>query len=245
VVDQDPDPGHTVKPDRTVYLVVNASQPKMLNMPSLVNLSKRQAISVLEIVGLEGGRDAVPARPVHGLRGGPTLQGQPIPAETRIRRGESITLVLGQGQNGERVPVPDLRGMGYAEMKAVLNLASLNLGIVVEVKGCNTGCDTALATVERQSPDPPWGAPLRPAAWWTFGSPWTAPQRINLDAWKHVGNLHPDSHWGPLACVPQLVAQEIISPLHAIAARQRPAMLKEDGLNEVFLYDNTRCRPCR
>ncbi|HRQ83630.1 MAG TPA: PASTA domain-containing protein [Flavobacteriales bacterium] len=53
VVDQDPDSGRFVKPDRTVYLVLNASQPKMLNMPALVNLSKRQAISVMEILGLK------------------------------------------------------------------------------------------------------------------------------------------------------------------------------------------------
>jgi hypothetical protein len=44
---------------------------------------------------------------------------------------------------------------------------------------------------------------------------------------------------GLLACVPQLVAQEIISPLHAIPRGNAPSMLKEGGLNEVFIYDNT------
>ncbi|MBK8581530.1 MAG: PASTA domain-containing protein [Flavobacteriales bacterium] len=174
VVDQDPDPGHTVKPDRTVYLVVNASQPKMLNMPSLVNLSKRQAISMLEILGLKVAEMQYRPDPCMDCVVAQLYKGQPITAETRIRRGESITLVLGQGQNGDRVPVPDLRGMGYAEMKAVLNLASLNLGIVVEVKGCNTGCDTALATVERQSPDPTVGSTIAPGGlvdvWLTLDS---------------------------------------------------------------------------
>jgi beta-lactam-binding protein with PASTA domain len=155
VVSQDPDSGKYVKRDRTVYLVMNASQPKMLNMPNLVNLSKRQAISVLDIIGLKVAGMEYRPDPCMDCVLSQLYQGAPIAADTRIRKGEAITLVLGKGQNGEQVPVPDVRGMGFAEMKAVLNMASLNLGLVVEVKGCsNTGCDTALAKVARQSPAP-------------------------------------------------------------------------------------------
>ena len=154
VVDQDPDAGKEVKPDRTIYLVMNAGQPKMLDMPQLVNLSKRQAISVLDIIGIKVKElqyrpdqcvDCVVAQ---------LYKGKPIAAETRIRRGESVTLVLGSGMDGERVQVLDVRGLGMAELKEVLNLASLNLGVVVECLGCNTASDSALARVARQSPEP-------------------------------------------------------------------------------------------
>lgn len=155
VVDQDPDSGRFVKPDRTVYLVLNASQPKMLNMPALVNLSKRQAISVMEILGLKVAEVQYKPDPCLDCVLAQLYKGQPILPESRIRKGEAITLVLGQGQHGERVPVPDLRGMGFAEMKAVLSMAALNLGLVVQVQGCgNSGCDTALARVVRQFPAP-------------------------------------------------------------------------------------------
>ncbi len=155
VVGQDPDSGRYVKRDRTVYLVMNASQPKMLNMPNLVNLSKRQAISVLDIIGLKVGAMEYKPDPCLDCVLAQQYKGAAIAPDARIQRGESITLVLGKGQGGEEVPVPDLKGMGYAEAKAVLNLASLNLGIVVEVQGCgNSGCDTALAKVARQSPAP-------------------------------------------------------------------------------------------
>lgn len=174
VVDQDPDAGHNVKPDRTVYLVVNASQPKMINMPSLVNLSKRQAISVLEIVGLKVAEMQYRPDPCMDCVVSQLYQGKPIAPETRIRRGESVTLVLGQGQAGDRVPVPDITGLGFAEMKAVLNLASLNLGLIVEVQGCNTGCDTALAVVARQSPLASPGSTIAPGGlvdvWLTLDS---------------------------------------------------------------------------
>ncbi|MCB9170904.1 MAG: PASTA domain-containing protein [Flavobacteriales bacterium] len=154
VVDQDPNKGLDVKPGRKVYVVLNAMQPKMLNMPHLVDLSKRQAISVLEIVGLK----------VKDLRYKPDAcvdcvleqlyEGAPIAPDARIRRGEAVTLVLGSGLSGERVPVPDMTGLTLAELGAVLNMASLNMGVVAECRGCNTSGDSAFARVYRQSPTP-------------------------------------------------------------------------------------------
>lgn len=180
VVDQDPDSGKFVKPDRTVYLVMNASQPKMLNMPDLVNLSKRQAISVLDIIGLKVSEIQYRPDPCLDCVLAQLYKGQPIAADARIRKGEPITLVLGQGQNGERVPVPDVRGMGFEEMKAVLSLAALKLGLVVEVAGCgNSGCDTALATVARQSPTSSPGNLISPGGlvdvWLTMDSTAVSP----------------------------------------------------------------------
>lgn len=153
VVDQDPKSGKYVKPDRTVYVVMNASQPKMLNMPDLVSLSKRQAISVMDILGLKVEKIEYRPDPCFDCVVQQLYKGQPIAPDSRIRKGEAVTLVLGQGQKGERIPVPDLRGLGFQEMKEVLTMSSLKLGLVVDVKGCgNNGCDTALATVARQFP---------------------------------------------------------------------------------------------
>ncbi|MFT3886276.1 MAG: PASTA domain-containing protein [Flavobacteriales bacterium] len=155
VMDQDPKPEHMVKPGRRIYVVMNASQPKMLNMPGLVNLSKRQAISVLDILGIKVKELQYRPDPCLDCVVEQLYNGRPIAADARIRRGEVVTLVLGSGQNGSRVQVPDVRGYTLAGLKAVLNRSSLNLGVVVEVAGCgNTGCDTALARVVRQSPEP-------------------------------------------------------------------------------------------
>jgi len=152
VVDQDPDPGVDVKPGRKVYLVLNANQPKMIDMPALVDLSKRQAISVLDIVGLKVKELQYKPDPCLDCVIAQLHQGQPIAADARIRRGEAITLVLGSGEHGERVPVPDLRGLTHAEVGMVLNMASLNPGLVVSCEGCNTKADSTLARVFRQSP---------------------------------------------------------------------------------------------
>jgi beta-lactam-binding protein with PASTA domain len=152
VVTQNPAAGDHVKPGRKVYLVLNATQPKMMDMPKLVDLSKRQALSVLEILGLRVGELIYKPDPCVDCVIEQLYKGVPIAPEERIRRGETITLVLGSGDKGERVPVPDLRGLSMADARLVLNTASLNVGLVVECTGCNTAADTALARVSRQAP---------------------------------------------------------------------------------------------
>lgn len=154
VVDQDPDAGKDVKPGRTIYLVMNASEPKMLDMPQLVSLSKRQAISVLDILGIKVKELQYRPDPCVDCVVAQLYKGKPIAAESRIRRGEAVTLVLGSGMDGQRVQVMDIRSLRMAELKEILNLASLNLGVVVECEGCNTAADSALARVSRQSPEP-------------------------------------------------------------------------------------------
>ncbi|MBL7965042.1 MAG: PASTA domain-containing protein [Flavobacteriales bacterium] len=152
VVIQDPDGGREVKPGRRIYVTMNATQPKMLNMPSLVNLSKRQAISTLEILGLKVKEMRYRPDPCTDCVLEQLYREQPITPDARIRRGETIVLVLGSGDSGQLVPVPDLVGLTHAELKLVLNMASLNLGLVVLCEGCNTTADSALARVSRQSP---------------------------------------------------------------------------------------------
>ena len=152
VVYQDPRAGHDVKPGRKIYLILNATQPKMINMPRLVDMSKRQAISTLDIIGLKVKELQYKPDPCLDCVVQQLYKGQPIAPEARIRRGEPITLVLGSGTGGERVPVPDLRGSTFAEVQAILNMASMNLGVVVECRNCNTKADSTLARVHRQSP---------------------------------------------------------------------------------------------
>jgi len=152
VVEQDPAAGLEVKPERKVYLVLNANQPKMIDMPKLVDLSKRQAMSVLDIIGLKVEELQYRPDPCVDCVVAQLYKGVPIAADARIRKGERITLVLGSGSKGERVPVPDLIGLTHAEVQMVLNMASLNLGVVVECEGCNTSDDPPFARVRRQLP---------------------------------------------------------------------------------------------
>jgi len=51
VIEQNPKPGTVVKEGREIYLTINAFSPKMVTLPSLTDISVRQARSILE--GLE------------------------------------------------------------------------------------------------------------------------------------------------------------------------------------------------
>ena len=126
VIDQDPAPGATVKKGRTVYLTVNAMKNQQVSMPNLIDLSLRQATSLLETYGLEVGN----VRYAEGLP--PVMQqlfkGRAIKPGEFIDKGSSIDLVVGGGNNRGLIDVPDLFGMTLQEARALLTEKKLALG---------------------------------------------------------------------------------------------------------------------
>jgi hypothetical protein len=109
-------------------------------------------MSVMEIIGLKVREIRYKPDPCLDCVVEQLYKGEPIAPNARIRKGESIVLVLGAGERGGRVPVPELAGLTLAECGQVLTMASLNRGVVVECVGCNTRSDSAFARVHRQSP---------------------------------------------------------------------------------------------
>lgn len=53
MLEQSPKVNAKVKPNRTVYLTINAFSPRMISVPSLTDMSLRQARSTLEGLGFE------------------------------------------------------------------------------------------------------------------------------------------------------------------------------------------------
>ncbi len=151
VVNQNPDPAERVKKNRKVYLTVNATQPPMVTMRDMVGLSKRQAVSMLQAMGLE----------VDSMRYQPDIcldcvleqwyQGQEIEPGTKLKKGEKVSLVLGSGRTG-RVLVPNLTGLTYVEASEIISLNSLLTGTIILCDGCGTAEDSLSAVVYRQIP---------------------------------------------------------------------------------------------
>jgi eukaryotic-like serine/threonine-protein kinase len=151
VLGQDPRAGSEVKPGRKVYLTMNAIQPKMVNVPTLVDLSKRQALSVLDIVGLRVREFRHRPDPCTDCVLEALYKGAPIQPDTRIPQGEQLVLVLGSGPGNQLVPLPDLYGQDLAAARGTLTAVSLGVGALF-CEGCNTATDSALARVYRQLP---------------------------------------------------------------------------------------------
>jgi beta-lactam-binding protein with PASTA domain len=96
-----PEEGQEVKPDRKVYITMNASSRKVLKMPDLMNQSKRQAISMLELIGLQVGKVEERKDQCDGCVVDQRYNGRSIEAGESIRQGEKVDLVLGSGLDDE------------------------------------------------------------------------------------------------------------------------------------------------
>lgn len=166
VLDQNPIPESKVKEGRTIYLTINATNPPMLKMPDVVDLSLRQAIAKLEDYGFALGekhyipdlaKDAV-------LR--QEYQGKPIKPGSLLPKNSKIDLILGDGLQDNEVHVPYLIGMTYEEAMDAINLGSMSIGAIVADKTMKSSKeDTMNARVYRQIPD------FNPDEMWTVGDP--------------------------------------------------------------------------
>lgn len=152
VVQQNPSPGHRVKEGRIIYLTVNSLLPEMVAMPDLKGKSRRIAIPILEISGLElENLNYKPDDTCTDCVLDQLFQGKPIAAGTQIRKGEKVTLVLGQRSN-ELTKVPRLLGLNYEDAYSLLNAYSLNMGQILSCEGCLNADDTVKAFVINQFP---------------------------------------------------------------------------------------------
>lgn len=152
VVDQDPRPDAQVKRGRTIYITVNAYNPPTILMPTLVDLSQRQALAVLESYGLKLGNMSYIPDACRNCVLKQVYKGKDIQAGTPIEKGSRIDLVLGQGESNEKTIVPSLIGFTREQAINTLQQAFLNIGAEIYDAGIVTSSDSAKARVYKQSP---------------------------------------------------------------------------------------------
>lgn len=152
VVEQNPDPGFGVKKNRRIMITINAFNPEMVEMPDLLELSKRQALALIESSGLEIGIlnykpdlavDYVLEQLYHG---------KPVEPGDSIQKGSVIDLVLGKGLSNRRTPMPDLIGLGIEEARNRILASSLNIGTFTFDNTIASAEDSANAFVFKQNP---------------------------------------------------------------------------------------------
>ena len=144
-----PAPGTEVKRNRTIYITKIAVLPEMVEMPNLTDLSRRQAITILETHGLSVGqlsyqpdiaRDAVLKQ---------KFEEGVIEPGTPVEKGTTIDLVLGEGLGENITIVPLVIGMKRDEAIRTLNRVGLNVGEEVMVDDMEDNIKVYL-----QDPDP-------------------------------------------------------------------------------------------
>jgi Uncharacterized protein conserved in bacteria len=153
VAEQSPNAGLKVKKWRNIALTINAFRPEMVAMPDLVDLPKRQAISLIESSGLKMGKliyksdlsiDVVLDQLNDGIK---------ISKNDSLLKGSVIDLVLGKGLSNQRTPVPNLIGMNLDPATNRILESSLNLATFIYDNTILTAEDSLNAFVYKQNPE--------------------------------------------------------------------------------------------
>jgi len=151
IVKQDPEPFQPVKSGRKIYLTITSRTAPQVSAPDLVNLSLRQANSTLEVIGFRIDSVEYRADICSGCVLEQRYRGEVLKPGTPLRKGSTISLVVGKGMSSEQISMPYLVGLELND--AIRNLIdkSLNIGSVV-FEGCNTKSDSDKAQVYKQHP---------------------------------------------------------------------------------------------
>ncbi len=130
IVLQDPPPGSKVKHGRKVYVTVVATQPEMVFVPDLVDLSLRQALNELKANGLKLEKMEYVENFAKNAVLAQRFEGDTIPPGMEIQKGSAIELVLGKGVEGDKIKVPFLIGKTETEAISILTNSSFNVGFL-------------------------------------------------------------------------------------------------------------------
>ncbi len=153
IAEQNPAAGHSVKKRRKIVVVINAFNPEMAIVPSLVGMSLRQAHAILTTAGFEtGARSFVPDISVDFVLKQMHNGREIMPGDT-LQKGATIDLVLGNGLSSRRTYIPNLIGLNLDQAMNVIISSSLNLGTYVCDNTILTALDTLSAFVYKQNPE--------------------------------------------------------------------------------------------
>lgn len=97
VIEQSPRANTKVKPNRTVYLTINAFSPKMITIPRLSDMSLRQARSTLEGIGIKHIKVRYVVSEYKDLVLGAKFNGITLQPGARIPVNATVTLEVGEG----------------------------------------------------------------------------------------------------------------------------------------------------
>lgn len=151
IMDQYPAPGAKVKEGREIKLTINRNKPVKIELPKLIEKTKRRAIYDLESKGFRVGELSYVPYIGKDVVVDIKVDDKKVEAGTRFEKGTVIDLVLGQGLSNTKIIVPYLRFLTEEAARDKILARSLNIGSVIydpEVE------DSSLALVYRQYPPP-------------------------------------------------------------------------------------------
>lgn len=105
IIDQDPKAGNKVKQDRKIYFTVNPSGYKRVTVPNVIQVTQRNAASMLRAVGLDVERttyiDQIGKDMVYYIK----FKSKQIKPGDKLPKTSKVELVCGNGRVGERAKI--------------------------------------------------------------------------------------------------------------------------------------------
>ena len=149
VIEQNPLAGNFVKENRRIYLTIISKNKKQVQMPNLIDLTLRRALSKLNTIGLKVGEMIFVPDVAKNVVLKQEANGQVVESGSLLTIGSSVDLTVGDGLSDVMVEMPNLNGLTLEDATILLQMQSINLGMVsfdTRVK------DSANAVIYRQRP---------------------------------------------------------------------------------------------
>jgi len=98
ILSQEPEAGKKVKPNRKVYIKINAKDYQIISLPDLVNKSFRQAQNTFAVFGLQLGDTIYKTNLSKDMVLGVQINGRDLAPGTRLKKKTKVDLILGDGK---------------------------------------------------------------------------------------------------------------------------------------------------
>jgi beta-lactam-binding protein with PASTA domain len=115
IIETVPPIGTTVKKERTIYLTINSFSAQLLTIPDVIDLSQRQALSMLRSVGFESIQEKMVSSPFRGLVVGLEAFGRPLSAGDKVPVNSNLVLLISSGK--EELSVDSVNGEEGVELE--------------------------------------------------------------------------------------------------------------------------------
>jgi len=153
VIEQNPLPGSRVKKGRNIFLILNAVNPELVEVPNVIGVSFRQAKALLESNGLIIGKlEYIRDIAVNNVLN-QKFKGVRIIPGSQIPKYSKIDLVLGNGFGNRITYIPDLLGKRIDESHQLLIDSYCNTGTIMYDNTINLKDDSLKAFVWKQFPE--------------------------------------------------------------------------------------------
>lgn len=120
IVEQNPPVGSHAKKDRSVYVIINSSYHRQVEIPDLHDISYRQAQATLLSLGIRIAKVVYEPSEYRDIVLELRYQGESLNAGDKLDEGSEVVMVVGKGKGTEKVKVPSLQGKTLAEARSLL-----------------------------------------------------------------------------------------------------------------------------